>query len=93
MDGSYSGTMNFLVIKGVCCVTVVNTLLSAVFCAVVAVTVFVIEDRPDLWFLDPVEGGIFALLMGIYGVKCIVDNACPTGRDLEKSTSSYHSIP
>lgn len=53
----------------------------------------VIDDEPNLWYLDPVEGGIFAFLMAIYGVKCIVDNACRSEKDLEKSLSSYILIP
>ena len=71
-----------------------NTLLSGVFCAVVAVTVVVIDDRPDLWYLDPVEGGFFAFFMGVYGVKSIIDNStCRSAKDLEKSISSYILIP
>lgn len=91
MDGSYARPVMCLRSNPCLIIPAVNTLLSALFCTVVAITVFVIDDRPDLWYLDPVEGGIFALLMGVYGVKCIVDNACHTERDLEKSF--YISIP
>lgn len=51
-----------------------NTLLSGLFCIAIAITVEVMEVYPDLWYLDPLEGGIFGLLMGLYGVKCFIDN-------------------
>jgi hypothetical protein len=73
--------------------TAVNTLLSGVFCVVVAITVLVIDDKPELWYLDPVEGGVFALLMAIYGLKCIIDNSSRSSKDLEKSISDYILIP
>lgn len=71
----------------------VNTLFSGLFCAVVAITVLVIDERPDYWYLDPVEGGLFGLFMGVYGVKCIVDHVHSSEKDLEKSVSSYILIP
>jgi hypothetical protein len=55
-------------------VDAVNTFLSGLFCIAIVITVIIVDYYENLWYLDPMEGGVFGLFMGIYGVKCIYDN-------------------